>query len=149
MPAKVSEYMTAKVISVKPDIGVRQAYFLMRDEAIRHLPVIDEEKSLIGFISDRELRRPNWADESPDIAHDYHVSDDLAVSDVMCTDVIHLNTYDTLTKAVGILLDNKITAAPVLDKNEDLVGMLSAVDLLAAFRDTLEAQKSAKKSSKR
>ncbi len=149
MPAKVSEYMTAKVISVKPGTGVRQAYFLMRDEAIRHLPVVDEERSLIGFVSDRELRRPNWADESPDIAHEYNVSDDLDVGDVMCKDVIHVNTYDTLTKAVGILLDNRITSAPVLDKNEDLVGMLSAVDLLSAFRDTLESQKLSKKNNKR
>nr|WP_086940782.1 CBS domain-containing protein [Thaumasiovibrio occultus] len=145
MPAKVSEYMTAKVIAVEPDIGVRQAYFLMRDEAIRHLPVVNKEKRLIGFISDRELRRPNWADESLDIAHDYAVSDDLAVGDVMCRDVIHVNTYDTLTKAVGILLDNRISAAPVLDKTGDLVGMLSAVDLLDAFRDTLENQKASKK----
>ncbi|WP_413110530.1 HPP family protein [Thaumasiovibrio sp. DFM-14] len=145
MPAKVSEYMTKKVIRVSPEMGVRQAYFLMRDEEIRHLPVTDTSNTLIGFVSDRELRRPNWADESPDIAHEYQVSNDMVVNDIMSRQVIHVNTYDTLTKAVSVLLDNKISAAPVLNKNQDLVGMLSAVDLLSAFQDVLETQRKNKK----
>ena len=52
--------------------------------------------------------------------------------------VIH--TYDTLRKAARMLLDNNIGAAPVLDKTEALVGMLSAVDLLRALYDLTEGE---------
>ncbi len=144
MPAKVSEYMTRKVISVSPEKGVREAYFLMRDEGIRHLPVT-EDGVLVGIISDRQLRRPNWADEAPDIAHQYDVSDSLNVGDVMVKDVIVAHTYQTLGKAVDAIVENQVGALPVLDKNEELVGMLSAVDLLKAFGDHLKHQKNVKR----
>ncbi|OLQ74933.1 histidine kinase [Photobacterium proteolyticum] len=145
MPTKVSEYMTRKVITIQPEAGLREAFFLMRDEAIRHLPVTNEAGELIGIVSDRELRRPGWVDESPDIGHEYDLTDDLHIGDVMIRDIVHVRTYDTLTKAVGTLLDYHVGAAPVLDKTGDLVGILSAVDLLKAFQNTLETQKSNKK----
>ncbi|WP_299013802.1 CBS domain-containing protein [uncultured Photobacterium sp.] len=145
MPTKVSEYMTRKVITIQPESGLREAFFIMRDEAIRHLPVTNDEGELIGIVSDRELRRPGWVDESPDIGHEYDLTNDLHIGDVMIRDVIHVRTYDTLTKAVGTILDHNIGAAPVLNKTGELVGMLSSVDLLKAFQTTLESQKSIKK----
>jgi len=137
MPTKVSEYMTAKVVTVTPDTGIREAFFLMKENSIRHLPVI-EDKQLVGIISDRELRRPNWVDEAHDISHVYYLDDNLAVSDVMIRNVLVLHTYDTLRKAVKLLLEHNIGAAPVLDKNSDVVGMLSAVDLLRALNDIID-----------
>ncbi len=145
MPTKVSEYMSRKVISVNPDMGVRQAFFLMRQHEIRHLPIVDQQGLLQGIISDRELRRPNWVDEAPDITHVYDLNDDLCLGDVMVNNVFSLNTYDTLSKAVKLLQQQNIGAAPVLDKTGALVGMLSAVDLLSALDDILGQQKSYKK----
>lgn len=109
MPGKVSDYMTRKLVTVTPDTGVREAYFLMRDKDIRHLPVVDGD-TLVGIISDRQLRRPNWADEAPDIAHPYLLSDDLTVGDVMVKDVIVSHTYETLTKPTSACWT--ITSAP-------------------------------------
>ena len=136
MPTKVSEYMTAKVVTVTPDTGIREAFFIMKEHSIRHLPVI-ENKQLVGIISDRELRRPNWVDEAHDISHVYFLDDNMSVSDVMIKNVMVLHTYDTLRKAVKLLLEHNIGAAPVLDKTSDVVGMLSAVDLLRALNDMI------------
>lgn len=61
MPTKVSEYMTRKVITTSPETGLREAFFLMRDENIRHLPVVNDDGELVGIVSDRELRRPGWS----------------------------------------------------------------------------------------
>ncbi len=137
MPTKVSEYMTAKIVTVAPDTGVREAFFIMKENSIRHLPVM-QDKQLVGIISDRELRRPNWVDEAHDIAHIYYLDDNMAVSDVMIRNVLVLHTYDTLRKAVKLLLEQNIGAAPVLDKTSDVVGMLSAVDLLRALDDMID-----------
>ena len=141
MPVKVSEYMSPKVIAAQTELGVREAYFLMRDESIRHLPVKDESGKLVGIVSDRELRRPNWVDEAPDLQHQYELSDDLQVKDIMVRQVHCVHTYDTLSKAVKLILEHRIGALPVLDKNDDLVGMLSAVDLLRALDDIYEQNK--------
>ena len=136
--------MSPTVFSVPPTMGIREAFFKMKEQAIRHLPIVDENDSLIGIISDRELRRPNWVDEAQDIAHVYYLDNSLLVSDVMITNVHIIHTYDTLNKAVSLLLDNHIGAAPVLDKTGNLVGMLSAIDLLRALKDSIDQQKKAK-----
>ena len=147
MKTKVSSYMTRQVISISPNIGIREAFFRMRENSIRHLPIVDETNKLIGIISDRELRRPNWVDEAHDISHVYYLDNSMLVSDVMITNVHVLHTYDTLKKAVSLLLDKQIGAVPVLDKNGDLVGMLSAIDLLRALQDDI-SQETDKKEKK-
>ena len=135
MSHKVTGYMTGKVISVTSETGVRVAFFKMKEHHIRHLPVVDDDNKLIGIVSDRELRRPEWVDESLDIAHTYYLDDEMTVGDVMIRNVHVIHTHDTLRKAVKLLLENNIGAAPVLDKTGALVGMLSAVDLLRALND--------------
>ncbi len=141
MPTRVSEYMTSKLITVQPELGVREAFFVMRDEGIRHLPVIDSEGQLVGIVSDRELRRPDWVDEDRDITHIYDLNDDLEVADIMVRKVFSLHTYDSLSKAVKLFLEQRVGAVPVLDKTESIVGMLSAIDLLQAFDDRLDAER--------
>jgi acetoin utilization protein AcuB len=144
MKIKVGSYMSTQVISIPPTMGIREAFFKMKENSIRHLPIVDENNILIGVISDRELRRPNWVDEAQDIAHVYYLDNSMLVSDVMITNIHVVHTYDTLNKAVSLLLHNHIGAAPVLDKTESLVGMLSAIDLLRALKDSIDQQRKAK-----
>lgn len=144
MPSKVGDYMTAKVVTVSENCSVREAFFMMREENIRHLPVVDGERKLLGIVSDRELRRPDWVDEAHDIEHVYYLDDHMTVGDIMIKNVHVVKIYDTLSKAVKVMLEHRVGAAPVLDKPGNLVGMLSAVDLLRALDDILETQKNAR-----
>ena len=50
----LSDMMSANVITVRPDQSVDDALVLMRDNNIRHLPVIDNNK-MVGFLSLRDL----------------------------------------------------------------------------------------------
>lgn len=141
MTMKVSRYMTAKVITARPDEGVRKAFFRMRQHRVRHLPVVEEGGKLVGFISDRDLRRPDWVDQDVDISHAYQLDDNLQVQDLMSTNLVVAHTYESVAKAVDVFLEHRYGALPVLNKDEELVGILSAVDLLRAFADLLEQQK--------
>ncbi|MCA9539411.1 MAG: CBS domain-containing protein [Myxococcales bacterium] len=136
---KVSSYMTAKVVTAAPEDGVRHTFFRMRENRVRHLPVVDEGGKLVGFISDRDLRRPDWVDEAIDLAHAYKLEDDLQVRDLMTTNLVVAHTYDPIAKIVDLLIEHRFGALPVLDKGENLVGIISAIDLLRAFADTLAA----------
>ena len=57
MATKVSRYMTSQVISIPDHMGIREAFFLMKENSIRHLPIVDDNKQLIGIISDPEHKR--------------------------------------------------------------------------------------------
>lgn len=138
---KVSRYMTSKVVTARPDDGVRKTFFRMREHRVRHLPVVDEKGALVGFISDRDLRRPDWVDQDVDISHAYHLDDALQVQDLMSTNLVVAHTYDPIAKIVDVFLEHRYGALPVLNKDEELVGILSAIDLLRAFAETLEEQR--------
>jgi acetoin utilization protein AcuB len=135
---KVTQFMTPKVISAHPGDGIRKTFFKMRTENVRHMPVVDDDGKLVGIISDRDLRRPDWVDEAPDLSHMYKLDDDLTVRDLMTTQVVVVHTYDTIRKATRLLVVHRFGALPVLDKEGTLVGILSAQDLLRAFEMLLE-----------
>ena len=54
----------------------------------------------------------------------------LKAKDVMTTDVVTIDPDTTLEKAIGMLVNNKISGMPVCDKNGKVVGMISEKDLL-------------------
>lgn len=136
MILRVSEYMTRKVETAAPDDGIRKVFFRMRYGHIRHMPVLDGAQ-LVGMISDRDLRRPDWVDEAPDLSHDYHLDDDLSVSDLMSRNPITVHTYDDLATACELIAQHGFGALPVLDKGGHLAGIISKADLVRAFAHLL------------
>lgn len=135
----VSRYMTQKLVTARPEDGVRQTFFRMREKSIRHMPVVDASGALVGFITDRDLRRPDWVDEAVDVAHVYQLDDSLQVQDLMTTHVIAVHAADNISKAATILRERRWGALPVVNKNDELIGIISAVDLLGALVDVLAA----------
>jgi len=142
---KVSNFMTQKVLTAHPDDGVRHTFFRMREDDVRHFPVVNDDNKLVGIISDRDLRRPEWVDEAPDISHIYNLEDDLTVKDLMSTNLIVAHTYESLRKVTKVLIEHRFGALPVLNKEDELVGILSATDLLQALEMLLDEQKKSKK----
>lgn len=136
---RVSDFMTRKVLTAAPTDGVRETYFRMRDAGIRHLPVLDGAQ-LVGILSDRDLRRPDWVDEAPDFSHDYQLDDNLSVGDLMTPRPVVVHTYDDVSHACDLINQHGFGALPVLDKGNHLVGILSKADLIRAFSRMLESR---------
>lgn len=144
---KVSKYMTRKVITVTPEMSVKDAFLTMRTHRVRHLPVVDGD-GLAGIISDRDLRRPRWIDALDDWTSYYQIDDNVAVKDVMTSNPEVLRTYDPILKAIAVFREHRYGALPVLDKTGALVGILSAQDLLLALEELLLEVKSRKPGKK-
>ena len=142
---KVSNFMTQKVLTAHPNDGVRHTFFRMREDNVRHFPVLDDDNKLVGIISDRDLRRPEWVDEAPDLSHIYNLDNDLTVKDLMSTNLVVAHTYESLHKVTKLLIEHRYGALPVLNKEDELAGILSATDLLQALEMLLSEQKKGKK----
>lgn len=134
---RVSEHMSQPALVAAPDDGARETFFLMRERHIRHLPVLDGEQ-LVGILSDRDLRRPDWVDEAPDLSHPYELDDSLSVGDLMTRHPITVHTYDPLLHAVELIHEHGFGALPVLDKGGHLVGILTKSDLVRALHELLD-----------
>lgn len=135
---KIASFMVQKVITGSPNEGLRQAFFKMRAHRVRHLPVVDHHMNLLGIVSDRDLRRPNWVDEAPDVAHYYNLDDDLELKDVMNSNVVTVYAYEPLQRAVHLLREHRVGALPVLNRDDKVAGIISANDLLGVLEELLD-----------
>jgi acetoin utilization protein AcuB len=132
----VSKYMTQKLITATPDMSVKQAFLLMRTHRVRHIPVVEGE-TLVGIISDRDLRRPRWAETLDDWTTYYNIDETHTVADVMTRTPETVKASDDIRKAVKIFREQRYGALPVLNRDQELVGILSAQDLLVALEELL------------
>ena len=132
---KVSDYMSTEVVTANLKDGLRQTFYRMRERGIRHMPVLGDDESIVGVISDRDLRRPDWVDDEENVAHYYLLDNAHKVEGAMTRDpwVVHPN--DPIQEAVGLVLKHRIGVLPVVGAQRELVGIISAVDMLRAFQD--------------
>ncbi len=52
---RVDQLMTRKIVNCAPETSIEDAITLMHDNGIRHLPVVEDGKSLIAMVSMRDL----------------------------------------------------------------------------------------------
>jgi CBS domain-containing protein len=124
----VKSWMTSPVVTVTAETNLTDARKLIDEKHIRALPVVQGEK-LIGIITKRGLLR---LDLSILGVESWNLGVDLAdetVGDVMTKNPLTIRPESLVPKAARIMLENKITALPVLE-NGKMVGILTNSDLL-------------------
>ena len=133
------DLMTPNPVTVDPKASVADAWDIMRDQDIRHVPVV-ERGVLVGILSDRDLGHVN-IDRVLALEGAAAAQAELArpVIDSMSVDVIFVHPETDVADVIGLLLEAKIGAVPVVrPETRELVGIISYVDILRALRDTLE-----------
>jgi acetoin utilization protein AcuB len=127
MPVK--DWMSTDPITVTPDTSVMKASQMMKENNIRHLPVLGEQGGLVGIVSDRDLKEASPSKATTLDVHElYYLLSELKVKDIMTKRVISVKPEDTIEKAAVIMLERKVNGLPVVDEDE-VVGMLSQGDV--------------------
>lgn len=132
----VKDYMHTTVTTVTPDALASTAYQMMTRRAarIRHLPVVADDGTLVGVLTDRDLRRAG-ASDAPSMA-EYelmYLLEKLHVRDMMTRDVVTVRSTTPLMEAGQILLQKKWGCLPVVREDHTLEGLLTVTDLLRAY----------------
>lgn len=132
---KVRQYMSTEVVVANLHDGLRQTFYRMRERDIRHMPVVSADERVVGIISDRDLRHPNWVDDEENCAHYYLLDNAHKVEGTMSSKPAVVHADDDLKHAVELIIEHKYGALPVIDDDQKLVGIISVIDLLRAFHD--------------
>src|SRR5919108_1663818 len=123
---QAQDVMTPNPATVSPQTSVADVWDLMRQHAIRHMPVV-ERGVLVGIVSDRDLADGLRRELSTPVVK------------VMSSDVVDVDPDAELGEVVDLLVENRIGAVPVVrPETQELVGIVSYIDVLAAVRDLLE-----------
>lgn len=119
--------MTKELITITPDLTVRQAKELMRTKEISGVPVIDQDQELVGIISVADIFRAMEGDNL-----------DAKVAEIMTKNPVCLSEYDTVGQALSAYRQYKYHRFPVIDDHKKLVGILTAGDIVARLSQLLK-----------
>jgi IMP dehydrogenase len=102
-------------ITIEKTNTVGDALKLMRDYKIGGIPVIENNRKLIGIVTNRDLR--------------FQDNMNKPISEVMTKENVVTTTQANLEKATDLLQKYKIEKLPVIDKNNKLIGLLTYKDI--------------------
>ncbi|HEG2580929.1 TPA: IMP dehydrogenase [Campylobacter lari] len=103
-------------IYIGPKASVKEALELMAEYRISGVPVVDENKTLIGILTNRDLR--------------FEANFDNLVENVMTKmPLITAKKGSTLDDAERIFSTNKVEKLPIVDENNHLEGLITIKDL--------------------
>ncbi len=134
----VKDYMTRHPAMVAPSVSIVEAQGIMDDVKVRHLPVVETGKRLVGLITRQRLRVSPIELTSLNVWEITRFLSNLKVSDVMVKrkDVIVIEPDATVEEAAQLMFKNKIGCLPVLEESI-VVGIISEIDLLLQLTDLL------------
>lgn len=98
--------------------GIREE---MKKHGIRHVPLVKENK-LMGMVSDRDLLKVESSGTF------YYLKAD----SIMSTVIVVADEETPLAHIARVLLEEKISAIPIIDESHHLSGMITRTDILKA-----------------
>ena len=101
-------------ITISPDSTVGDALALMKENKIGGIPVVKGTR-LIGIVTNRDLR--------------FQTEMNKPVSEVMTSEGLVTTQNADIANAASLLLKNKIEKLPVVDKEGNLVGLITYKDI--------------------
>ena len=140
MSATVKDIMTTRVIWVRKDTTFREMAAALHEYRISAFPVVDEDRKVIGVVSEADMLTKAAVDEGI-IAGLLHHRDQakargITAGDLMTTAVVAVRPEDTVEHAAKLMYHRGVKRLPVTDESGRLVGIISRADVLSVFDRT-------------
>jgi CBS domain-containing protein len=135
----VGEIMTRDVVTLYEEDNLARVRSELAHYRFHHLPVIDDGK-LVGMLSQRDLfRAVATLEREPSpigFAREARLLEQTFVRNIMQTEVVTVYEDEDLSDATRRMLDRGIGALPVVDHDDNLVGIVTEHDLLRSIADS-------------
>lgn len=115
------DVMNRPVFSLSDDSLLSTIRDEMKKQGIRHIPLI-KDKKLIGMVSDRDLLK---VESSGTFFY-------LKAHNIMSSVVVVAHEETPLAHIARVLLEEKISALPIIDESHHLSGIITRTDILKA-----------------
>lgn len=149
----VGQVMQKYPAFVSPSDDVRTAVELLRQHELRGLPVLDEERHVVGIVTesdlvleeeDSKLHLPHYIDimggviflePLKNFEHKLRKAFATSVRDMMTSPAETVNVDQTAHQAARIMAKRGHSQLPVVDGDGVLVGVVTRVDILRAIAE--------------
>ena len=103
-------------ITLRDEAKVGDALSIMQEHSIGGIPIVIKENKLVGIVTNRDLR--------------FEKDLNLPIKKIMTIDDIIITEITDLENAEQILQENKIEKLPVVNKKNELVGLITFKDII-------------------
>jgi acetoin utilization protein AcuB len=129
----VDTIVSRDVVTVRPDAALMEIRGLLDQKGFNHLLVTEEDNTLCGVISDRDVLKAispfldTYSEEHRDVK-----TLSQPASKIMQSEPITVTPETTIEEASQTLLDNRVSSLPVVEGDE-LVGIVTGKGMLEYF----------------
>jgi acetoin utilization protein AcuB len=128
-PTEVADVMTAKVVTLSPHHSFNEVVNLMNERNFRHCVVVDNNRRIVGVISDRDImralaRNPNSRSKE--------------LGQIMTRNPIAVKRDTPIIDAVSKMRAKRINCLPVVEDDGTVCGIVTSTDLLKSYQQLLE-----------
>ena len=127
----VSSIMSTQLVVLNTTDSLEKAEHLFKKHKIRHIPVIEGQKKIVGMLSLTDLLRISFADGAYEDEDDIEsvVYEMFTLTQVMAKKIKSVSPQTSIKEVAELLAAREFHAVPVVDK-EDLVGIVTTTDLI-------------------
>ncbi|MFN3201111.1 MAG: glutamate-cysteine ligase family protein [Bradymonadia bacterium] len=145
----VGQFMTTDLVTVRPSDPMELAVSMMDWQRVRHVPVEDDQGHLVGMVSFRSILRmvKRLFHHTPGESVDFTTEDafeGVIVEEVMRPNPVHVSPDTPTNEALRIMREYRVSSLPVVDKGNQLVGLVTSYDFMEIasrlLEDYLEAE---------
>jgi acetoin utilization protein AcuB len=115
--------MVKDPITISDRASVQEAIHLMQANSIRHLPVENRSKKLVGFVTLSDMKQGLLP----------AMVTGVSLAELMIKDPITIHPDADVDAAAKIIHQKKIGGIPVVDDDHKTVGIITVTDILGAF----------------
>jgi CBS domain-containing protein len=133
-PHTVAEVMTPEPVTIGPKASLSEAARLMSTKGLKRLPVVDQERHLLGVLGRLDILTalaagflPQTAPHRP-VGHPAHPR---TVAEVMDPEVPTVSPETPLSEVLALLTSTRAKRAVVVDAERRVIGIISDSDLIA------------------
>ena len=126
----IRDWMTSDVVAVSAETSMLKAGKLMKEHDIGRLPVIDDDRHVIGIVSDRDVKAASPSKATTLDMHEmYYLLSELKIKDIMTPNPVTVEALDTVEKIALLMLEQGFGGLPVVDAERKLIGIITDHDI--------------------
>ena len=142
----VKDIMTKDVVTVKKEASIREIAQTIVDHDVSGLPVMDDDGTVCGIVSEGDLVRKEFAPELPDelcilgaviyysglreYQDAFRKIAAISAEQLMTKKIISVKADDDVSEVATILYNKHVKRVPVLDEKKHLLGIVSRRDIV-------------------
>jgi len=130
----VEQFMSTHILIGKENFKVPHIARLFDEMKIHHLPIVNEERKVVGIITANDMVRI-WSSLLEEGKHSLYKNSE--ISDYMTKDPVCCQPDTTISEAIKLFEEGTFHAIPVV-VNKELVGIFTANDLISFLNELLK-----------